>query len=78
MEKNLIRVTEPEDIQPYVEIKFGKEPVAVNCYDLNGHYIKSFNSITEACKEMKVTSSGIGLCLKKGRGRAGKYQWKKA
>ena len=71
--KNLV-----PDIEPYVEVKFGRESVPVNCFDLQGHFVKHFNSIVEASKEMKVTSSGIGVCLKKGKGRAGQYQWRKA
>ena len=50
--------------------------IKINQYDLNGKYIKTFNSITEAQKECKT--SHINKCLSGEFRQTGGYIWKYA
>ena len=45
-------------------------------YDLNGNYIKTFNSIIEASKEVNVYHSNISACCKGKLHKTGGYIWK--
>ena len=65
-----------EDIEPYVATRPMRIPV--HAFDLQGHYIKTFESQYEAEKELKVRCSGISLCLRGKSKRAGNYQFRKA
>ena len=64
--------------------KGGQNPVElckkkVSMYDLDGNYIRSFDSITEAVESIKVKSiSSIGNCLRYKKKSAGGYQWRYA
>lgn len=46
--------------------------IPVDCYDLNGCFLASYNSSREAAKALGVTESGISNSLKKGH-RVDKY-----
>ena len=53
--------------------KFNKKIV---CYDLNGKFIKIYNSQTQASTELNISSKSINKCLRiSGYGRTGKYMW---
>ncbi len=56
---NEFKLTE-EQIKKAIENK-KKKIVAL---DINGNYIKTFNSLTEAAKEFNVTTSNLSKCLK--------------
>lgn len=48
----------------------------VNQYDKNNNFIKMWESITKASKELKIDGSGITKCCKGKRNFAGGYKWK--
>lgn len=50
----------------------------VNQYDLSGNYIKTFNSIVEASKEVNVYKSNISACCKGKYKTSAGYKWKYA
>jgi uncharacterized protein with von Willebrand factor type A (vWA) domain len=50
----------------------------VSQYDLNGFYIKTFDSLKEAEKETNIFASNIGLCCRNGIKQAGGYKWRYA
>ena len=54
------------------------EKIEVRQYGLDGKYIKTFESITEASKATKTAVSGIWLCVNNKAKSANSYQWKKA
>ncbi len=45
-------------------------------YDLQGNFIKEWESIKEAGKQLKVNATCIGLCCKEKRNKAGGYIWR--
>jgi len=47
----------------------------VNQYSLNGEFIKTWDSIYEAEKFLKIKSSGISMVCKEKRKTAGGYKW---
>ena len=47
----------------------------VNQYDLSGKYIRTFNSINRAAKELNI-SNNISLCCKNKINSCGGYYWK--
>lgn len=52
----------------------------VNQYDLQGNFIKTWNSIKEVSETLKICKSHIGCCCKGiyGRKTSGGYKWKYA
>lgn len=50
----------------------------VNQYDLNGNFIKQWDSMTLASKETKTQCSKICLCCQNFRNQTGGYKWKYA
>ena len=54
--------------------------VKINQYDLEGNFIKQFNSLTEAATAYGITSSNISVAAqhKYNRKTAGGYIWKYA
>ena len=48
----------------------------VDMYDLNGNYIKTFNSIIEASKEVNIYKSNISACCKRKLKSSAGYIWK--
>jgi hypothetical protein len=56
-----------------VKEKFYKK---INQYDLNGNYIKSWNSIKEAGITLNIHRSNITLCCQGKYKKAGNYIWK--
>ncbi len=68
----------------YVFVKSGSLPYQVNeinrkvnQYDLNGNFIKTYNSIKEASDAMGIHTSNINYCCKKQKYKtAGKYIWR--
>lgn len=50
--------------------------IKVKQYDINGNYIKIFNSIVEASKEVNVYKSNISSCCKGKIKTCAGYKWK--
>lgn len=50
--------------------------IKVNQYDINGNYIKTFNSIVEASKEVNIYKSNISSCCKGKIKTCAGYKWK--
>lgn len=48
----------------------------VNMYDLNGNYIKTYNSIIEASEENNLNHANITSCCKGRLNKTGNYIWK--
>lgn len=71
-----------EDIRARANIKIGQsKAVAVNQYDLKGNFIKTWNSITDAARNVGKVNSGTGnisMVCKGKRGSAYGYKWKYA
>ena len=51
--------------------------IKVKQYSLDGEYIKTYDSITEAAKENNIKRQSIEACLKRKQKSAGKYKWRK-
>ena len=51
--------------------------IKVNQYDLNGNFIKSFESITQASAETGISTGNISACINGKRKRAEQYIWKR-
>ena len=49
----------------------------VKQFDLNGKYIKTYNSMRQACKELNI-SDNIGLCCQKKTKSCGGFYWEYA
>lgn len=62
------------DFRTFTKIDVRKK--VIEQYDLQGNFIKRFNTITEAYNETKITLSNISMCLRGQRTSAGKYLWK--
>ena len=66
----------------YTETDGGKRPTHTNCdraieaYDLNGNYIKTYNSISAAARELQCEPSLISAVIQKRRPTAKGYQFK--
>lgn len=45
-------------------------------YDLEGNYLKTFDSILEASRQTKINDSNISSCCKGNRNYAGGFQWR--
>lgn len=48
----------------------------VNQYNLIGEYIKTWDCIKDASRELNIKDSNISLCCKGKRNKAGGYMWK--
>lgn len=48
----------------------------VDQYDLSGKYLKTYNSIREACTELNLRSSGISNCCAHRISNSGGYIWR--
>lgn len=48
----------------------------INQYDLQGNFIKKWNSIKQASEELNIIESSISKCLKGIRNKAGNYIWR--
>ena len=44
-------------------------------YDLDGNFIKIWNSLVDAQKNLNISYSSISACLRGKSGRAGNFQW---
>lgn len=64
--------TPPEKIEKYIN----GNSKGVNMYDKNGIFLKSFNSLTEASKEMNVKVQNIGACASGKIKSCGGYIWR--
>ena len=54
---------------------YSKLRIPVNAYTLDGEFVKKFNSMKEAAKELGVDYGGIGKCCKGKANRVGKYRF---
>lgn len=50
----------------------------INQYDLNGNFIKKWNSQREITNELKIPQQNISLCVRGKRNKAHNYIWKYA
>lgn len=50
--------------------------IAVNQYNKNGIFLKSYDSISEASRELNINRSDISACCKGKLKTAGKYIWR--
>jgi hypothetical protein len=48
----------------------------IDQYDLNGIFIKTWNSVKDASEKLGISHQGINRCIRGKNGRAGKYIWK--
>ena len=55
---------------------FGKKSKAVIQYDLSGHFIKEYYSISEAGRDNKISQGNISKCCTGIRNYAGRFKWK--
>lgn len=55
-----------------------EKSIKVNQYDINGNYIKTFNSIVEASKEVNIYKSNISSCCKGKIKTCAGYKWEYA
>lgn len=69
---NLEWCTNQENVKHAYKIGLAKSKnkIKVNQYDLNGKFIKQYNSLTEASKQSRVSISKISTCIN------GKYKYK--
>lgn len=57
--------------------KVFQSKVGVLQYDLNGHFIREFESVAEASRETNTRDSGIEKCVRGKQERVGNYIWKR-
>ena len=50
--------------------------IKIDQYDLNGNYIKTYISISEASRQCEIEAGNIVSCLKGKRPSAGSFQWR--
>lgn len=50
--------------------------ISINQYDMSGHYIRTYQSISEAERITGINNSNISSCCKGKRNYAGNYQWR--
>ncbi|MBV5279675.1 MAG: hypothetical protein J0647_11790 [Campylobacteraceae bacterium] len=67
--------TKVNDIPAYTPKN--KDKISVNQFDLQGHYVETFPSITEAAKETGATASGIWMCINFKARSANNSQWRR-
>ena len=76
---NLEWVTHSGNTQHYYSLpkekKKSKNCMVVNQYDLDGNCLTTFESITEASKELGIGSSSIGKAVRDANKTAGGYKW---
>lgn len=75
--ENLEWCTQSYNIQ-YAYDKGNKIPPhmkAVNQYSLSGKFIKTWNSLSEAGRELNIYSTNIGKVCKGKRNQTGGYKW---
>lgn len=48
----------------------------LNQYDMNGNFIKSWDTLSQASKELNISVSSISLCCSGKYKKAGGYKWK--
>ena len=65
-----------EDNCNILPIEYDWNTISISQYSLDGKYIKSFDSITEAERITGITKSGICNCCKNNDKSAGRYMWK--
>lgn len=53
-----------------------KQQKSINSYNLNGEYLKTYKSIAEASRDLKIDNSGIIKCVKGGIARYKQYIFK--
>jgi hypothetical protein len=72
MEKK--EVKKVTDIEPISGARVEKKPV--NSYDLQGHYLKTYDSMSEAAKELALSWTAVSRACKGKQKRAGNYQFR--
>jgi hypothetical protein len=64
------------DIEPLVIKRFTGKPI--HQYSMEGKYIKTFNSISEAARELDIRGGTLNKCLKGILKSCKGYQWRYA
>ena len=57
---------------------FKNKLISINQYDINGNFLKKWESISQIEKELKINHSNIIACCKKKRNKAGGFIWEYA
>ncbi len=70
---NKEEINKPTDIEP-IDPKIN---VSINQYNLQGKFIKTFESLQEAATEAHITTSEITMCLNGTFKSCAGYQWRK-
>ena len=73
---NLEWCTGKENIEHALKTGLIKNTKAVYQYDLDGNFLKEFESITQAEKETSVFGANISACCKNKVRQAGGFQWR--
>ena len=68
------RNTTPEMVKNYRKASPNKKPIIQ--LDLEGNFIREFNSINEAARHLNIRNDGISACLRKKQNSSGGYIWK--
>lgn len=76
--KNLERCTQKHNVKESIRLGLQKpyNEKKVLQYDLNGNFIKEWESATKAQKQLKILQSNISACCRGVTKTAGKYIWK--
>lgn len=75
---NLEWCTQLHNVREAIKLGFKKNTygIKINQYDINEKYIKTWNSITEASKQLNINKSHICYCCKRKRKTAGGFIWR--
>jgi NUMOD1 domain len=75
--KNETAIKTVPDIEPYLG-HIGREKTSVNQYGLDGRYLKTFDSIRKASKELKISYSAIYGCVQGKLHQTHRFQFRRA
>jgi len=51
--------------------------VSINQYDLNGKFIKKWNSIDEVVETLRLCQSSLSRCINDKRNKCGNFTWRR-
>ena len=76
--KNKLQIAKKGKEHPLYK-KYGilnKTSKKINQYDMNGKFIKTWNSIMDVERQLHISNSNISRCCNKYKNSAGGYKWK--